>query len=195
MLKYIFSAERKAANTIGEIIVCIFGTVLVPFHRMKTSFALLALLFTFTTYGQSNSAKKTTITKDDSLKMTIRGLVKDTMVIQEAPFVSIHDFKGKEGAFVLDVERESRKVMVFILVENLKDYKEVYVQRSDETMIGTGNCKYFTPKDFKLKKYTEVIFEDKYPLPAQRNSYYRIKCEDLHGVVRTYPWILLPSIK
>ncbi len=162
---------------------------------MKSSFTLLTFFLTFNAYSQSNSVKRASSAQNDSLKSTIQALIKDTMVIQESPFVSIHDFKGKEGTFVLDVERENRKVMVFILVENLKDYKEVYVQRSDEAMIGTGNCKYFTPKDFELKKYTEVIFEDKYSLPAQRDSYYRIKCEDLNGVVRTYPWVLLPSIK
>ncbi len=88
-------------------------------------------------------------------------------MIQAVAFKPTHDFKGKEGAFVLDIVREGRKVMVYILVENLKDYKEVYVQRSDETMLGTGNCKYFTPKDFELKEYTEVIFEDKYSLPLR----------------------------
>lgn len=157
---------------------------------MKAIFTLLISLFTLCAYSQSGGS-----TKKDGLQTTVRGLTKDTTVVQDAPFVSIHDFKGKEGTFVLDVERDGRKVTVYILVENLKDYKEVYVQRSDETMLGTGNCKYFTPKDFKLKKYTEVIFEDKYALPAQKDAYYRIKCEDLSGVVRTYPWIQLPSIK
>lgn len=187
--------SAKHTNVIGEIIVLIFGTVLAFSHSMKVMLTVFTSLITLCAFSQNSGLAKTSKTKKDSIETTIRALKKDTMVVQEAIFVSIHDFKGKEGTFVLDVEREERKVMVYILVENLKDYKEVYVQRSDETMLGTGNCKYFTPKDFELKKYTEVIFEDKYALPAQRDSYYRIKCEDLNGVMRTYPWTLLPSIK
>lgn len=158
---------------------------------MRNTFTLCLLLFTFHIYSQNGIVKKLELNSNTA----IQELKRDSVVSQVSTFKATHDFKGKESTFVLDIVREGRKVMVYILIENLKDYKEVYVQRSDETMLGTGNCKYFTPKDFDLKKYTEVIFEDKYSLPAQRDAYYRIKCEDTNGVLRTYPWVLLPSIK
>ena len=48
--------------------------------------------------------------------------------------------------------------MVYLLVEDLKDYKEVFIQRSDETRLGMANCKYLKPQEYKLKKFTEIIF-------------------------------------
>jgi hypothetical protein len=85
--------------------------------------------------------------------------------------------------------------MVYLLVEDLKDYKEVFIQRSDETRLGMANYKYLKPQEYKLKKFTEIIFEDKYPHLGHKDSYYRIKCEDLNGVLLTFPWVLLPGIR
>lgn len=164
---------------------------------MKSIYICLLILFPIFLFGQKSKtpSPKATVNKD-SLVNKIQSLKKDSIVNDyEQVFETVHNFKSKDRTFNLEVEREGRKVMIYLLVEDLKDYKEVFIQRSDETRLGMANCKYLTPQDYKLKKFTEVIFEDKYPHPGHKDSYYRIKCEDLNGVVRTFPWILLPGIR
>jgi len=106
-----------------------------------------------------------------------------------------HEFKTKDEEVVLEPERGQGSVLLFIQIKDIKQYDHILVERSmndDPTYF--NRIKYIDLKEEKVEEGGFMFKEDKYPVPASKDAYYRIKTVSSDGIARAYPAVLLPSV-
>lgn len=102
-------------------------------------------------------------------------------------------FKSMDGEVSFEVERVSSEVKMHILIKDLSQLHHILIERSGDGGISFGQCKYISC-DEENAKDGYLLKTDKYPLPASKDCYYRIKTVTKDGVTRAYPAVTLSSV-
>ncbi|MFN8276190.1 MAG: hypothetical protein U0T84_01780 [Chitinophagales bacterium] len=117
-----------------------------------------------------------------------------TAIYAAGPETGKHEFKNTIGDISFDIERSRSEVVLHFQSEFFKDFEQILVERSGEGSGGFNGCKVITLAEIKLDgNYYRTT--DRFPLSAQRDSYYRIKTIAKDGVTKTFPPILLPAVQ
>ncbi|MFN8287159.1 MAG: hypothetical protein U0V74_10420 [Chitinophagales bacterium] len=92
----------------------------------------------------------------------------------------------------LSVERSKTEVLLNLTVKDITQYDHIIVERSADNPNYFGQCKYITCADEKTidGKINKV---DRFPFPATKDVFYRIKTVTKDGIVRAYPAVLLAA--
>lgn len=97
-----------------------------------------------------------------------------------------HQFKTLKTAATLEAVREKDVVKVYLLVDDIEQYDQLLVERSDETQTNYSQCKVIQVEKGKYpNNYIEVV--DRYPLSPKMSNLYRLKSIDKDGILRMYP--------
>ena len=97
-----------------------------------------------------------------------------------------HAFKELKTGATIEAVREQGAVKVYMLIDDIEQYDQVMVERSDEMQINFSQCKQITIEKGKYKNnYLEVV--DRYPLSPKMSNLYRIKTVTADGIMRMYP--------
>ena len=107
------------------------------------------------------------------------------MTLQDANKVLPHKFKELKTGATLEAVRGQRSVTVYMLIDDIEQYDEILVERSDEQM-NFGQCKVIKIEKGKYpNNYLEIV--DNYPLPTKVSNVYRIKAVTSEGIMRMFP--------
>lgn len=97
-----------------------------------------------------------------------------------------HKFKELHTGVTLEVIRDKTEVKIYMLVDDIDQYDEILVERSDEQQINYSQCKDIKVTKGKYKNnYMELV--DRYPLSSKMTNLYRIKTITPDGIMRMYP--------
>jgi hypothetical protein len=97
-----------------------------------------------------------------------------------------HKFKELKTAATLEVVREQKVVKIYMLIDDIEQYDQVMVERSDELQKNFSQCKVIQIEKGKYKNnYVELV--DNYPLSPKMTNVYRIKTITADGIMRMYP--------
>lgn len=124
--------------------------------------------------------------------------MKKTILFTIAILVSLISFAatGEEEAsyenpFIsYNVEKVSGKVLINLQLKNIDQYAEIRVVRSDNPITNFRRVKLLNKEAISEFSKTNTIV-DKYPLPSQTDSYYKIITVDTYGVQKSYPSVLV----
>ena len=96
-----------------------------------------------------------------------------------------HKFKELKTGTTLEVIREKTEVKIYMLVDDIEQYEEILVERSDEQQLNYSQCKVIKVIKGKYKNnYVELV--DHYPLSPKMSHLYRIKTITPDGIMRMY---------
>jgi hypothetical protein len=97
-----------------------------------------------------------------------------------------HKFKEIKLGATLDAVREHNTVRLYMVIDNIDQYDEISIERSDEHQQNFDQCKLIEVQKGKYKNnYLEAV--DQYPLPPKMGNQYRIKTVTSEGITRMYP--------
>jgi len=86
----------------------------------------------------------------------------------------------------LEAVRENGVVKIYMLVDDIEQFDEIQVERSNALGQNYSECKEIKVEKGKYKNnYLEAV--DQYPLSYQMSNSYRIKSITDDGIVRMYP--------
>jgi hypothetical protein len=104
-----------------------------------------------------------------------------------------HEFKNKDREINFDIERKSGEISLYFQSEVFNQYDQILVERC-----GSDNGNYSVCKTIDLAqvKVPEGYYKtnDKYPLNAQKDCYYRLKTVAKDGSMKTFPPVLLTAL-
>jgi hypothetical protein len=126
---------------------------------------------------------------------TIAMLTMFAMLFAKGPGTEIHKFAPTYRDVVLEVERGKGDVVLHVLVKDAGQYYSVTIEKSEDVLNNYSQCKYINIKTEKPTAEDYFLRNDKYPLPAQKDSYYRVITVDKEGITKVYPGVLLQGIK
>ncbi|MFN8310107.1 MAG: hypothetical protein U0T73_09100 [Chitinophagales bacterium] len=110
------------------------------------------------------------------------------------PETGKHEFKHTMGDVSFDIERSRSEVILHFQSEFFKDYEQILVERSGEGSGGFNGCKVINLNEVKTDgNYFKST--DRFPLSAQKDSYYRIKTIAKDGVTKTFPPVKLDAVQ
>jgi hypothetical protein len=101
-----------------------------------------------------------------------------------------HKFKEIRTGATLEAVKEHGVVKLYILVDDIGQYDEIMVERSDEQQQNYSQC-----KDIKIEKgkypnnYVET--EDKYPVSSKMTNVYRLKAITADGIMKMFPAVAI----
>ena len=96
-----------------------------------------------------------------------------------------HQFKDIRTGSTLEAVRMQQTVQVYILIDDIEQYEQVLIERSDEMGVNFSQCKQIRIQHGKYpKNYIEIT--DRYPLSSKMTNVYRIKTVTSDGIIRTY---------
>jgi hypothetical protein len=98
-----------------------------------------------------------------------------------------HKFKEIKTDATLEVIREQNNVIkIYMLIDDIEQYDEILVERSDEMQKSFSQCKEITIVKGKYKNnYIELT--DQYPLSSKMTNVYRLKTINSEGIMRMFP--------
>jgi len=97
-----------------------------------------------------------------------------------------HKFKEIRTGATLEAVREQNVVKLYILVDDIEQYSEILIERSDELQKNFSQCKEIEVEKGKYKNnYVELI--DQYPLSSKMTNLYRIKAVTSEGIMKMFP--------
>jgi F0F1-type ATP synthase beta subunit len=98
-----------------------------------------------------------------------------------------HKFKAIKTDATLEVIREQNNVIkIYMLIDDIEQYDEILVERSDELQKNYSQCKEITIVKGKYKNnYIELT--DQYPLSSKMANVYRLKAITSEGIMRMFP--------
>lgn len=119
------------------------------------------------------------------------------MLLLCALFLPAQDSESRietsDDEFVFEVYREHGKVMLALTIRHPETYKQLLLERSGENLRSYGQCRFILIE--KNVDYSKPIIEqDRYPLPASTDAYYRIKSVTTDGIERVYPPVRLKAL-
>lgn len=86
----------------------------------------------------------------------------------------------------MEAIRIQESVKVYVLVDDIEQYEQVLIERSDEFGINFSQCKLINVEKGKYRNnYLELT--DKYPVSTKMATMYRIKTITSDGIIRMYP--------
>jgi hypothetical protein len=99
---------------------------------------------------------------------------------------SPHKFKELKIGATLEVVREHNVVNIYMLIDDIEQYDEILVERSDEQQKNYSQCKEVKIEKGKYKNnYVELV--DHYPLSPKMSNLYRIKAITAEGIMKMFP--------
>ena len=101
---------------------------------------------------------------------------------------------SSDDEFVFSVTRNKTVVNLKIEFKDLSQYSTVAVERRSFEQQNFTLCKYVEVNE-EIAKANTIEADDKYPLPAITDCFYRLRLTFPDGGVRTYPAIHLPAVK
>lgn len=90
------------------------------------------------------------------------------------------------------VERNKTEVVLNLSVKDITQYDHIIVERSADNPNYFGQCKYITCADEKTTD-GKIVKVDRFPFPATKDVFYRLKTVTKDGIVRAYPAVLLAA--
>ena len=104
-----------------------------------------------------------------------------------------HAFKDPNADVALEIERSKSEVTLHILAQDMAQYDHIIIERSGNGGEFFSQVKYIQTEGADIGDGNYVFRADKYPLPNNIDSYYRIKTVSKDGVTRTFPSVALAS--
>ena len=101
-----------------------------------------------------------------------------------------HKFKEIRTGATLEAVREQTVVKIYMLIDDIEQYSEILVERSDEQQQNYSQCKVITVEKGKYKN-NYVAVTDQYPLSSKMSNLYRIKTVTSEGIMRMYPAVAI----
>lgn len=96
-----------------------------------------------------------------------------------------HKFKELRTGATLEVVREQKVVKIYMLIDDIEQYDQVLVERSDELQKNYSQVRVIQIEKGKFKNnYVELV--DNYPLSPKMSNLYRIKTVTAEGITRMY---------
>ena len=93
-----------------------------------------------------------------------------------------HQFKELKTRATLEAIRELGVVKLYMLIDDIEQYEQILVERSDEAQKYFSQCKQIDILPGKFKNnYLETI--DKYPVSSRMTNLYRLKAISKEGFV------------
>ena len=105
-----------------------------------------------------------------------------------------HKFKEIKTGATMEAVREQTVVKIYMLIDDIEQYTEILVERSDEQQQNYSQCKVITIEKGKYKNnYLSVI--DQYPVSSKMTNLYRIKAMTSEGNMKMFPpvTIMMPA--
>ena len=97
-----------------------------------------------------------------------------------------HKFKAIKTGATLEVVREPTQVKIYMFIDDIEQYDQIMVERSDELQNTFSQCKVVQVVKGKYKNnYVELV--DRYPVSSKMSNQYRIKTITADGIMRMYP--------
>ncbi|MCW3124488.1 MAG: hypothetical protein JWO03_146 [Bacteroidetes bacterium] len=96
-----------------------------------------------------------------------------------------HKFKEIRTGSTMEVIRTQEIVKIYALIDDIEQYEQVLIERSDELGTNYGQCKLIK---VEKGKYTNNYIEmtDRYPVSSKMSNLYRVKTITSDGIIRTY---------
>lgn len=88
------------------------------------------------------------------------------------------------------VERDGGSALVTLDVANIEEYDEIYLKRSNNPTDDFRQVKYLSKNQVKELSQTGTI-RDKYPLPGNVDSYYKVIAISNKGIYKLFPCVKL----
>ena len=102
-----------------------------------------------------------------------------------------HKFKELKIGATLEAVRDHGVVRFYVIVDDIEQYGEIVIERSDE-LGGYTQCKSIKIQKGKFKNnYFQL--DDQYPLSAKTANQYRIKALTDDGIIRIYAPVAIQS--
>jgi len=142
---------------------------------MKSKFAIsvFALLITVSLSAQQSSG--------------------DSIYLQKINKELPHKFKALKIGATLEAIREKNDVKLYMLIDDIEQYSQILIERSDELQQNFSQCKVIEVEKGKYKNnYLEVT--DHYPLSSKMTNVYRIKTVNSEGNSRMFPPVAIVKL-
>jgi hypothetical protein len=97
-----------------------------------------------------------------------------------------HKFKEVKMGATLEAVKDHGVVKLYILVDDIEQYSQLIIERSDEMQNNFAQCKEVNIQKGKYKS-NYLTIEDHYPLSNKMSNLYRIKTITADGIMRMYP--------
>lgn len=97
-----------------------------------------------------------------------------------------HQFKHLNTLATLEAMRGQGFVKVYLLIDDIEQYEQILIERSDEMGINFSQCGYIQIEKGKYKN-NYIEYTDRYPVSPKMNILYRIKTIDAEGNFRMLP--------
>lgn len=88
------------------------------------------------------------------------------------------------------VERDGASALVTLDVANLMDYDEIYLKRSDNPTDDFRQVKFLSKDQIKNLAQSGTI-RDQYPLPGNKDAYYKLIAISNKGIYKLFPCVKL----
>ena len=119
-------------------------------------------------------------------------LVLSNNMYANTPVSEKHTFKNTEREINFELERRSGEIVVYIQSTLMNTYDQIIVERMGDGTGGYAACKTIDVAKVKITGDTYVAY-DKFPLPAQTESSYRVKTIAKDGTTKTFPPVQLAA--
>ena len=122
--------------------------------------------------------------------IAILGLGLSNNMYASTPVSEKHEFKSSEREVNFEVERKSGEVVLYIQSAFLGTYDQIIIERMGEAKSGFSACKTLDVSKMNITG-DYIVTSDKFPLPAQTGSSYRVKTIAKDGSMKTFPPVQL----
>ena len=92
------------------------------------------------------------------------------------------------------VERDGTRAILKVDVADIDQYDEIFLRRSDNPMVDFRQVKYLTKTKINELASSGMIV-DKYPLPGNMDTYYKVVAISNDGVYKLFPCVKLSRYK
>ena len=114
-----------------------------------------------------------------------------TKMYASTPPSEKHEFKNSDREINFELERKSGEIALYIQSAFFSTYDQIIIERMGETT-GGGYAACKTIDIAKMKVTGDYyVSADRFPLPAQTVSYYRVKTIAKDGTTKTFPPVQL----
>lgn len=97
-----------------------------------------------------------------------------------------HKFKAINVGATLEAVRDQETVRLYLLIDDIEQFDQVMIERSDEFGTSFSQCKLLNIEKGKYRNnYLELT--DRYPVSTRMATAYRIKTITSDGIIRMYP--------
>ncbi len=97
-----------------------------------------------------------------------------------------HKFQSINVGATLEAVREQEIVKLYLLVDDIEQYEQLLIERSDEFGANFAQCKLISIEKGKYpNNYLELT--DRYPVSTKMATMYRVKTITSDGIIRMYP--------